>query len=530
MKIFMCHSRHDKLWVSDLQQRIRSELLHDVWVDRQVTAANAWWETILDQIELSDCFIYIMSFMTAKSIYCLAQLRYALNLNKPSVCLVLEECELPDIKGLPDKFARYESIDDPTNMDQILLRLSVILSFIDKSNYRGEYPARYADRPPLPKLQQNTEQIRETFVLAEAAIREGNTSLGEYLFEQVMEVDSDVFARAAQERLEKVTKDHKRDVFYENIKRKLGALQASWDVFVDLYPDHDPDRIGELIQTRKKQISQTFIKIEDKSVDPQTLKINVDEITRKITQLIGEPFDIVTIPSGQVTLLPGGYVSTETIKYVPSFAISKYPITNQQFKCFIEEKAYENKDFWHFDGWKILQSEHWNSPRDWDNIIKADMDYPVVGISWFEAVAFCVWLSYEINDDVMLPSDTQWQRAAQGDKGYEYPWGNSWNADFCNNTVGQIHKFRRKATTVTQYENKNKSPCGVVDMVGNVEEWCLTNYESGVNDATLKPYRAVLRGGSWFSLNSRDLRVTMRSRSEPKNRCRFRGFRIALAL
>jgi formylglycine-generating enzyme required for sulfatase activity len=56
------------------------------------------------------------------------------------------------------------------------------------------------------------------------------------------------------------------------------------------------------------------------------------------------------------------------------------------------------------------------------------MEYPVVGVSWFEAVAFCRWLR-EVTDDetVVLPTEQQWQRAAQGDDERIYPWGNDWD-------------------------------------------------------------------------------------------------------
>ncbi|MDQ7036976.1 MAG: SUMF1/EgtB/PvdO family nonheme iron enzyme [Anaerolineae bacterium] len=118
---------------------------------------------------------------------------------------------------------------------------------------------------------------------------------------------------------------------------------------------------------------------------------------------------------------------TETL---PTFEIAKYPITNLQFKQFIAAKGYENKDWWTAAGWDVRKKKKWTEPRYWDNSKWNGDLQPVVGVSWYEAVAFCNWLNEQINPtptpspkrqggeqgqggEVMLPTEQQWQRAAQ---------------------------------------------------------------------------------------------------------------------
>ena len=146
-----------------------------------------------------------------------------------------------------------------------------------------------------------------------------------------------------------------------------------------------------------------------------------------------------------------------------------------------------------------------------------------MGVSWYEAVAFCNWLSGTTGENITLPTEQQWQRAAQGDTNWAYPYGPKFDENRCNsNTQG--------TTPVTQYEGKAKgdSPFGVTDMNGNVWEWCLTKYESGERDMDGTDVR-VLRGGSWWNHYGDSLRVVYRGGNYPYGWNPYGGFRIALS-
>jgi formylglycine-generating enzyme required for sulfatase activity len=58
-------------------------------------------------------------------------------------------------------------------------------------------------------------------------------------------------------------------------------------------------------------------------------------------------------------------------------------------------------------------------------------------VSWYEAVAFCRWMTAQTGENIMLPTDAMWQRAASGDEGRVYPWGDVWRDDGCNHNIGK---------------------------------------------------------------------------------------------
>ena len=109
-----------------------------------------------------------------------------------------------------------------------------------------------------------------------------------------------------------------------------------------------------------------------------------------------------------------------------NYALAKYPLTNAQYAPFIKAGGYKNKQWWTEAGWQTCQKEKWIEPRYWQDKDFNGADQPVVGVSWYEAVAYCLWLSEQTGQKIMLPTEEQWQYAAQGDDGREYPWGNEW--------------------------------------------------------------------------------------------------------
>lgn len=202
-------------------------------------------------------------------------------------------------------------------------------------------------------------------------------------------------------------------------------------------------------------------------------------------ELLPAPFAWVEIPAGNVTLtgttlgaLPAGKVQAYI---VPAFAISKYLITNAQYACFIEAGGYSQRDWWSMHGWSMLKRGRtvWSNeerdwvhgtqsplePAEWHNSALNQPNHPVVGICWHEVAAYCRWLTETTGEAIWLPAEPQWQRAAQGDTNQAYPWGDTFDEGRCYKVPGQT-------CAVTDYEGKSDSPFGVVDMVGNVSEWC----------------------------------------------------------
>jgi formylglycine-generating enzyme required for sulfatase activity len=144
-------------------------------------------------------------------------------------------------------------------------------------------------------------------------------------------------------------------------------------------------------------------------------------------------------------------------------------------------------------------------------------------VNWYEAVAFCRWLSEIRGEDIRLPTEEEWERAARGTKGLEFPWGNDY-VDGYANTDSESSQIRQ-TSTVGIYP-QGKSPDYVLDMAGNVWEWCLNKEEKPkvitVDDSN--DWR-VLRGGSWAHLRV-SARCAYRLALHPRGRDDFCGFRI----
>lgn len=163
----------------------------------------------------------------------------------------------------------------------------------------------------------------------------------------------------------------------------------------------------------------------------------------------------------------------------------------------------------------------WTQPAHWGDAKWNGLEHPVVGVSWYEAVAFCMWLSHDLGEHIMLPTEAQWQYAAQGTDGRAYPWGNDWDAGKCNTNVIGLNK----TTPVRQYEGVGDSPFGIVDLAGNVFEWCLTDYEKNTNDVHGLAMWVVLHGGSWL-FGQDSARATLRTYLRPDSRLEGVGFRV----
>jgi formylglycine-generating enzyme required for sulfatase activity len=226
-----------------------------------------------------------------------------------------------------------------------------------------------------------------------------------------------------------------------------------------------------------------------------------DAVTLKqaIKSMLPEPFEWCEIPAGAVEIVYGewkqsGYQESEKKTYqVDTFWIAKYPLTVSQFEPFVDAGGYKIQDFWSDEGWNWLQSQKFESPRYWKTEKWHVSDYPIVHIIPSEARAYLKWLSQETGLELTLPTEQQWQRAAQGDDERIYPWGNEFKQEFANTYESKIDKI----TSVTQYPD-NMSPYGVMDMSGNVWEFTSSTWQSDI-PLHNSYYNAAARGGSYYS-------------------------------
>ena len=187
--------------------------------------------------------------------------------------------------------------------------------------------------------------------------------------------------------------------------------------------------------------------------------------------------------------------------YLDGYMIGKYPVTNSEFKAFINDDGYQNKDYWTLEGWQWRQEENVSEPLYWHGRKWNGPNFSVVGVSWYEASAYTHWLSKKTGHRYCLPTETQWEKAARGSSGFQYPWGNEFDKNKCNSSECGLNR-----TSPVGIFPSGKSPYGCMDMAGNVWEWCADWYdENYYKESPDKNPQGpeggsgrVLRGGSWF--------------------------------
>lgn len=186
----------------------------------------------------------------------------------------------------------------------------------------------------------------------------------------------------------------------------------------------------------------------------------------------------------------------------PAFGLDRSEVTNASYRSFLEAASHDPA----FAG-KVNTDKTSLEPdsRTWNERQLNQPKQPVVGVDWYDAVAYCGFVGKR------LPSSLEWERAAGGPEGLQYPWGNKFERDRCN-TADAFHP-EGKPAEVEKY-SRCISPSGIVDLVGNVDEWTITDAREGS-----KPELRVIRGGSWR--DSGELRGL--SRFEAIADARYRG-------
>ena len=250
---------------------------------------------------------------------------------------------------------------------------------------------------------------------------------------------------------------------------------------------------------------------------------------------------------GTMVVVPGGsflmgaasdqpYESPQHERFLPAYQIGQYPVTNADYQDFVESGGYENKRWWTEAGWRYCQATNRREPDYWHSARFNRPNQPVVGVTWYEAVAYCRWLSAKTGGLYRLPTEAEWEKAARGDDGRLYPWGDGLEPSRLNSKSGV--RIVMSTTPVGVYP-QGVSPFGLHDCAGNVWEWCATkapgyNFKSYPYDVTEDEWTQkylegrdlrVLRGGSWHD-NGASARCAYRYHLDPGEWYLNRGFRL----
>lgn len=198
------------------------------------------------------------------------------------------------------------------------------------------------------------------------------------------------------------------------------------------------------------------------------------------------------------------------------YRIAAYPTTVAEYQRFIEHGGYEERRCWTAGGFGEFQA-----PKDWAEQTGFP-NRPVVGVSWFEAMAYAAW------SGCRLPTEAEWERAARGTVGRKFPWGNEpadpSRLNYSESRIG-------RPTPVGIYP-LGATPDGIHDMAGNVWEWCQDPYaaygvapQAAPDPSEKKDVVRVVRGGSCYD-DSRFARAAYRFVYLPVLRYVNLGFRV----
>jgi serine/threonine-protein kinase len=335
---------------------------------------------------------------------------------------------------------------------------------------------------------------------------------------------------------------------------------------------------GALTTTLRNKLDSALV--QARNIKPEAAELNAIAKKLALDAVLelsdGTKLELVLVPPGEFTM---GYSHWEkgtgaeyehTVNVTKPFYISKHAVTTAQFRRFTETERYsteaEKGDVNFGKGTYGIKDgkRDWIQTANWRNPGFGQLEtHPVVAVSWNDCQDYCKWLSRKNNRSFRLPTEAEWEFAARGPEGRQWPWGNIWSGGKCNHadralkgvavlSVNVADKLFSDEDDGFAYTSPagafdNASWCGARDMAGNVSQWCQDWYSEkyyavstpadptgpqmgeyiAFNENRVQLACRSIRGGSFLE-NSDLMRSSARKRMPPSYRSIDLGFRIVM--
>lgn len=264
--------------------------------------------------------------------------------------------------------------------------------------------------------------------------------------------------------------------------------------------------VPEGLAERFRQSSLDAIEADIEVRDRQALGLTLGRLGDPRILDLRDPRAYVEVPAG---IYPYGDEG-QTVEIEAPFLLGRYPVTNGQYRAFVDDDGYRDRQWWSYAGWAWRQESGVAEPAWWRDRRWNGPSQPVVGVSFFEAEACAGWAGGR------LPAEQEWEAVARGPRGFRYPWGNEWRDGICNTDEAGLGV----TSLVGLFPSSRQAELGLEDLAGNVWEWCSSWYGAEGDE---KP--RVLRGGSW-NHDRLDVRSAFRFWHYPNVRNDYIGFRV----
>ena len=459
LKVFLCHSSNDKPAVREIYARLKSESWIEPWLDEEeLYPGQDWGLEIEKAVEEADTvLVFLSNNAVTKKGYVQKEVRMVLRISdyQPdgtifTIPLRLENC------AVPRSLSMWQYVD-----------------LFPESRKNWAYGRL------LGSLKIRAEKLG---IDSKGKVESGEVEKEE---RRKKDVERKRIEKREQEKVEKERIEKREKEEAEKKARRIAederVEKRAHELALEIVRKEREEREEEKARELAKEIARKTREEKEKKEKARKEK----EAYQK--KLAANPANIewIKIPAGEFTMGSNDGLDREKPShkvYLDAYLIAKTPVTNAQFKKFIEAGGYKNQKYWSDTGWVWLSGKNRTQPSYWHDKKWNTPTHPVVGVSWYESEAFSKWANCR------LPSEAEWEKAARGDSPLPegegagvrvYPWGNQTpnkNLANFNNNIG-------KTTPVGKYSPAGDSPYGCVDMAGNVWEWMSSTYKKYPYDA-----------------------------------------------